>query len=215
MSESQNIEYKINWRDEYLKWIAGFANASGGKIYIGLDDKGKAVGLNNAHKLMLWNEGRLPDDFTIETLLGKHPSRPFNKNVADIFFKVGFIEAWGRGIAKITSGFKNEGLKIPVFETTMGGIMVTIERPGKDKKSNKKNNVTENVTENVTNNVTNKRHDLILKLLIINNKITVDEIAERLNVTKRTIIRDIEKMKNNKLIERIGSPKAGHWRIIN
>jgi ATP-dependent DNA helicase RecG len=52
MNESQNIEYKINWRDEYLKWIAGFANASGGKIYIGLDDKGNAVGLNNAHKLM-------------------------------------------------------------------------------------------------------------------------------------------------------------------
>jgi ATP-dependent DNA helicase RecG len=52
MSENQNIEYKQNWRDEYLKWIAGFANASGGKIYIGLDDKGKAVGLTNAHKLM-------------------------------------------------------------------------------------------------------------------------------------------------------------------
>ena len=40
MNESQNIEYKQNWRDEYLKWVAGFANASGGKIYIGLDDKG-------------------------------------------------------------------------------------------------------------------------------------------------------------------------------
>src|SRR5690554_3535810 len=52
MNENQNIEYKQNWRDEYLKWIAGFANASGGKIYIGLDNTGKAVGLNNAHKLM-------------------------------------------------------------------------------------------------------------------------------------------------------------------
>lgn len=52
MNENQNIEYKQNWRDEYLKWIAGFANASGGKIYIGLDDKGKAVGLTNVHKLM-------------------------------------------------------------------------------------------------------------------------------------------------------------------
>jgi len=44
-------------------------------------------------KLILWNEGRLPDDFSIETLLGKHPSRPANKNIADIFFKAGFIEA--------------------------------------------------------------------------------------------------------------------------
>ena len=28
--ENQNIEYKQSWRDEYLKWICGFANASGG-----------------------------------------------------------------------------------------------------------------------------------------------------------------------------------------
>lgn len=52
MNESQNIEFKQNWNDEYLKWIAGFANASGGKIFIGLDDSGKAVGLNKVYKLM-------------------------------------------------------------------------------------------------------------------------------------------------------------------
>ena len=34
--EKQNIEYKLIWKDEYLKWICGFANASGGKIYIGM-----------------------------------------------------------------------------------------------------------------------------------------------------------------------------------
>mgnify|MGYP000500400021 CR=1 FL=1 len=32
MAESQNIEYKESWRDEYLKWICGFANAQGGTI---------------------------------------------------------------------------------------------------------------------------------------------------------------------------------------
>lgn len=35
MAENQNIEWKQSWRDEYLKWICGFANAQGGKIYIG------------------------------------------------------------------------------------------------------------------------------------------------------------------------------------
>ncbi|WP_294545854.1 hypothetical protein [uncultured Bacteroides sp.] len=30
MNEDQNIEYKQSWRDEYLKWICGFANATGG-----------------------------------------------------------------------------------------------------------------------------------------------------------------------------------------
>lgn len=52
MSEHQNIEYKSTWRDEYLKWICGFANANGGTIFIGKDDNGKIVGVENADKLL-------------------------------------------------------------------------------------------------------------------------------------------------------------------
>jgi ATP-dependent DNA helicase RecG len=52
MTETQNIEYKTAWRDEYLKWISGFANANGGKIYIGIDDNGIVVGIADIHKLM-------------------------------------------------------------------------------------------------------------------------------------------------------------------
>ncbi len=28
--ETQNVEWKRSWRDEYLAWICGFANAQGG-----------------------------------------------------------------------------------------------------------------------------------------------------------------------------------------
>lgn len=74
MSESQNIEYKQGWRDESLKWICGFANATGGKIYIGVfnsiihnDYTGAPIQRSvYSDKLMLWNEGRLPDEFTME-----------------------------------------------------------------------------------------------------------------------------------------------------
>jgi len=52
MPESQNIEWKSKWKDEYLEWICGYANAQGGKIYIGCDDDGKIIGLPNAHKLL-------------------------------------------------------------------------------------------------------------------------------------------------------------------
>ena len=52
MSESQNIEFKESWRDEYLKWICGFANAQGGRIYIGKDDEGKVIGVNDSKKLL-------------------------------------------------------------------------------------------------------------------------------------------------------------------
>ncbi len=52
MTENQNIEYKQTWRDEYLKWICGFANANGGTIFIGKDNNGKVVGLKNSKKLL-------------------------------------------------------------------------------------------------------------------------------------------------------------------
>jgi len=52
MPEQQNIEWKESWRDEYLKWICGFANAQGGKIYIGCNDNGEVVGVVNSKKLL-------------------------------------------------------------------------------------------------------------------------------------------------------------------
>ncbi len=52
MPETQNTEYKSSWHDDYLKWICGFANAQGGKIYIGKDDTGNVVGIDNYKELM-------------------------------------------------------------------------------------------------------------------------------------------------------------------
>ena len=57
--ESQNIEYKSSWRDEYLKWICGFANTNGGKLYIGINDKEEIVGIDNYHELL----EQLPNKF--------------------------------------------------------------------------------------------------------------------------------------------------------
>ncbi|MDR0306437.1 MAG: ATP-binding protein [Chitinispirillales bacterium] len=64
MAETQNIEYKSSWRDEYLKWICGFANAQGGTLFIGKDDIGNIVGIENSKKLM----EDLPNKIT--TILG-------------------------------------------------------------------------------------------------------------------------------------------------
>ena len=52
MSETQNIEYKSSWHEDYLKWICGFANAQGGRIYIGKDDEGMVVGVEDYKRLM-------------------------------------------------------------------------------------------------------------------------------------------------------------------
>ena len=52
MKENQNIEWKESWRDEYLKWICGFANAQGGTLVIGRNDRGEVVGVENARRLL-------------------------------------------------------------------------------------------------------------------------------------------------------------------
>lgn len=52
MSESQVLEYKKSWHDEYLKWICGFANSNGGTLYVGIDDKGDYIGVEESHRLM-------------------------------------------------------------------------------------------------------------------------------------------------------------------
>ena len=64
MSETQNIEYKSSWRDEFLREVCGFANAQGGTLYIGKDDYGNVIGVENSKKLL----EELPNKIT--TILG-------------------------------------------------------------------------------------------------------------------------------------------------
>lgn len=52
MPKHQEIEWKESWRDEYLKWLCGYANAHGGTLFIGKDDDGKVVGIQGSKKLL-------------------------------------------------------------------------------------------------------------------------------------------------------------------
>ena len=52
INENQNTEWKESWRDEYLKWICGFANAQGGRLEIGRNDKGIVIGLSETKRLL-------------------------------------------------------------------------------------------------------------------------------------------------------------------
>lgn len=79
MSESQNIEYKQSWHEDYLKWICGFANAQGGIIFIGKDDNGNILGIENYKRLMddIPNKVRNVMGITIEVNLHKVNKRYF------------------------------------------------------------------------------------------------------------------------------------------
>ena len=45
--ETENIEFKLQVTDDIYKEVIAFANTDGGTIYIGIDDNGNAVGIDN------------------------------------------------------------------------------------------------------------------------------------------------------------------------
>ncbi|MFP4460295.1 MAG: ATP-binding protein [Candidatus Zixiibacteriota bacterium] len=75
-------------------------------------------------KLYIWNPGQLPDKWTLDSLRQKHPSIPFNPSIATAFFRSGYIESWGRGIHKIIKECIQYGIKSPVYNLEMSGLMV-------------------------------------------------------------------------------------------
>jgi len=82
------------------------------------------------------------------------------------------------------------------------------------KKKLKETYAPKNVTENATENVTEKRHIEILGQIKLNDKTTIDQLPAIFKINRRTIIRNIEKLKKNRKLKRIGPAKNGHWKII-
>ena len=76
-------------------------------------------------KMIIWNEGGLPGTLTIEDLKHKHPSRPRNRSLSDIFYKAGYIESWGRGTVAIHQECVRAGLPEPSFREAFGGLELT------------------------------------------------------------------------------------------
>lgn len=59
-----------------------------------------------------------------------------------------------------------------------------------------------------------KSSEEILRLIKANTQITIKELAVQLKISTRAIEKNILKLKTENCIERIGSDKGGHWRII-
>jgi ATP-dependent DNA helicase RecG len=77
-------------------------------------------------KINIWNEGALPPELTIDSLSRQHPSIPRNPIIADVCYKGGFIDTWGRGTLKIINACKEAELPIPEIKEEFGGFSVTI-----------------------------------------------------------------------------------------
>lgn len=155
----------------------------------------------------VWNEGELPTGYTPETLFKQHSSRPRNKNIANAFFKAGFIDAWGRGYKKIREGFEAAGLPMPVVENFCGGVKVTFQRK----------TATENATDIATENATvklNKTQEKIMAILHGDKYATYDVIAKQLRVERTTVWRNIKKLQEIGRLRRVGGDNGGYWEEI-
>lgn len=212
MLEKQNVEFKQVWKDEYLKWICGMANSNGGTLYIGLNDKGEAVGVEHPDKL--------PDQLTKESLLKKHASLPFNPKIADTFFKAGFIEAWGRGFEKIKEECNTFNTPMPEIEINTEGIIIKCT-PSKiyldllatetDSLNDTKTgtlNGTKTGTLNSFENLSDIEQNIISSLFK-NPNATQNDLSKILNIPLRTIKRCMSSLKEQNIILRTGSNKKG------
>jgi ATP-dependent DNA helicase RecG len=59
-------------------------------------------------------------------LYDEHPSRPYNPDIANAFFRSGYVEAWGRGIDKMSEKCVAAGLPAPEMKEKEGGFVVTL-----------------------------------------------------------------------------------------
>ena len=148
-------------------------------------------------KIIVWNEGYLPDDLTIEDLKRQHSSRPHNPILASAFFKGGLIEAWGRGTVKIINECIKAGLPEPLIENVFGGIQVTLFKNQLDKLK---------LIELGLNN----RQISAVEYLKENLKITNSEYQKLNSISKATATRDLTELVDKyKLLKRYGDVGAG------
>ena len=76
-------------------------------------------------KIYIWNDGEMPPDLnSTEKLFEKHSSKPYNPKLANVFFKSGMIEAWGRGFDKIREACAKDDGRLPEYNINESGIMV-------------------------------------------------------------------------------------------
>lgn len=173
-------------------------NAIVHRDYLGTDTQMKVY---DDH-VWLWNAGELPNGYDTETLLKDHLSIPRNKLIANVFFKAGFIENWGRGFDKVINGFEAASIALPTVENEFGGTSVHIQRK-----------VEKTLPDVKTMDIT-ERQKRIVTLIFDNPRTTSYELSKELSVTSRTIQKDLSVLQEKHLIHRKGSDKNGYWEII-
>lgn len=148
-------------------------------------------------KINIWNEGLLPDGLTLEALKFSHSSRPRNPIIADVTFKGGYIDAWGRGTIKILETCKLADLPEPEMKERDGGFIITLF----------KDNLTE---EQLIKLGLNDRQIKSVLFLKEKGKITNGDYQSLNEVSKRTATNELKQLSEDfKIIKKSGTLGSG------
>ena len=161
------------------------------------------------NSITFFNPGKLFGDLTVEDLkTNNYQAYARNKLLAEAFYLTGDIEKYGSGFKRIRNELKQYPTMNLECKEIPNGFLVELNYTKQKTVSNF------DAGENVTENVTENRIQLIIDVIKQNNQISIDELALKLNVTRRTIIRDIEKLRKQNLLKRVGPDKGGHWEVV-
>ena len=136
-----------------------------------------------------------------DALAGKSKCR--NTAIAEAFQYMKIIEGWGTGLPRLFRQCREMNLPEPKFKEFGDGIKVTVYRANGTK-------VGTNGPETDTNIDIEQK---IIELISQDSKITQKTISEKLNISARTIKRMMAEMQENRRIVRIGSNRAGCWKV--
>ena len=143
-------------------------------------------------KLYISNDCVFPTSWTADTLMQKHRSLPHNPDIANTFFRAGFIESWGRGIEKICNLCREYGIAEPEYTVHPNDIMMMFK----------------------ANEPVNEPVKLVLAVITENPNLSKEKIAEKIGKSRATVTRALAKLVENGSIKRIGSDKSGYWKIV-
>ena len=153
-------------------------------------------------KIIFWNEGALPEGLSVEALKGFHASQPRNVLVADVCFKGGYIDSWGRGIQKIFSACKIAGLPEPEIKEFQNGLLVTLF----------KNHL---APERLTKLGLNERQLKAVEYVKENGRITNKDYQKLNLISKPTATRDLSQLvEDYKLFRNKGKGAGSFYELI-
>ena len=161
--------------------------------------------------MIISNSCILPEGWTVDTLMEPHNSRPYNPDIANVFYRAGYIEHWGRGIQKICDACRELGAELPVYELVGNGLRVHFKALESALIDEPKTPNRQDVGKDVGLEV--GLAEKIIDLILDNSEIKMSEMAEKLAVTTRTIERKMKKLRESGCVIHVGGRRYGHWEV--